>query len=724
MTQQHVEVAHDQGDANPQVLWSPTVGQETMRLLDSSQLDVDGEKVVRTQSVAVLSRCADPKTTVRRTGLVVGYVQSGKTLSFTTVISLARDNGFPLIVLLAGTKQNLHDQTAQRLSEDLAVHRDGGLSPWALLENPTAASASTVAKHVKSMTDPSKPEAFRRATVITVMKNPSRLKRVTELLEALGQYGVDLSATPILLVDDEADQAGLNAAVQDEDKDATATYQAILNLRDTLDRHTYLMYTATPQAPLLINLADVLSPDFVSVLTPGAGYTGGEYFFEQHKDTFVRRLSTSAVTSALTATDEPPEELQLALASYYLVLAQRGKGPVSMLVHPSHTTDLHDTYGGFVNSLSSQWTQLLESPGEDRDELVQDYFVKAYDDLVAGGAPMRPLDDLLTELPDWMGATEIRVVNSGTPADSDIKWKAAPSWILIGGNKLDRGFTVEGLTTTFMPRRLGAGQVDSVQQRARFFGYKKSYATLCRAWINGTTADAFEHYVEHEQLLRDELVKVDQKGISLKQWKRLMLLDPSYKPTRRAVIDIPYFHDRVRGDKWMSVSRVPEKPTSGQTSLEKLWATHAGAAVVDERDKRTTGNKHRHVLVPMGEYLAALTDWLEESNGTVHPDDVSLLNQMALLLGAKLDEEPGLKVELYLMDAGGVRTRTKNASGSVDLPQGRDDKLYVGDAAFFTAGFTSVQIHRVAVDGDQKCQMVGLSVRVPAGLAGGVLVQA
>ena len=214
---------------------------------------------------------------------------------------------------------------------------------------------------------------------------------------------------------------------------------------------------------------------------------------------------------------------------------------------------------------------------------------------------MRPLDDLLAELPHWIGATQIRVVNSGTPADSDIKWKAAPSWILIGGNKLDRGFTVEGLTTTFMPRRLGAGQVDSVQQRARFFGYKKSYATLCRAWINGTTADAFEHYVEHEQLLRDELVKVDEKGISLKQWKRLMLLDPTYKPTRRAVIDIPYFHDRIRGDKWMSVSRVPEKPTIGQVPLEELWSKHAGGAVVDERDKRTTANKHRRVLVPMAE---------------------------------------------------------------------------------------------------------------------------
>lgn len=723
---QHVEIVHPPAHDNPQVLWSPAVGPETLRLLEASELDEDGEQIVRTQSVDVLARCAGPTSDESRTGLVVGYVQSGKTLSFTTVISLARDNGFPLIVLLAGTKQNLHDQTSQRLSQDLAVQRDGGLSPWALLENPTSAAASAVAQNVKSMTEPDTPEMFRRATVITVMKNPSRLKRVTELLEALVQYDVDIAHTPVLVVDDEADQAGLNAAVQDDDKDATATYQAILNLRAALHRHTYLMYTATPQAPLLINLADVLSPDFVSVLTPGAGYTGGEYFFEQHKDTFVRRLSASAVTNALTVTDEPPEELELALASYYLVLAQRGKGPVSMLVHPSHTTDLHGIYGTFVTSLSSQWKQLLQDPGADRDELVDDCFSKAYDDLLAGGAQMRPLEELLAEVPHWIGATQIRVVNAGTPEDSEIKWNAAPSWILIGGNKLDRGFTVEGLTTTFMPRRLGAGQVDSVQQRARFFGYKKAYADLCRAWLNGTTADAFEHYVEHEKLLRDELVKVDEKGISLKQWKRLMLLDPTYKPTRKAVVDIPYFHDRIKGDRWMSISKVPDAFTQALVPLEDLWSKHEGGAVVDDRDKRTTDAKHRRVLVPMAELLEALTDWLEDEElaGTVHPEDVSLLNQMALLLGAKLDEDPTLKVDLYQMDHGGLRNRTKNQSGSVDLPQGRDNKLYVGDAAFFDPGFTSVQTHRVAVDSDSDKQMVGLSIRVPATLAGGVLVQA
>lgn len=717
-TEQHVKIVEPHAD-NAAVLWSPTVGPETMRLLEASDLDEDGEKIVRTQSVDVLSRCADPTSDSSRTGLVVGYVQSGKTLSFTTVVSLARDNGIPLIILLAGTKQNLHEQTSERLSKDLQVERPGGLSPWAMLENPIAAQASTVAQHIQSMTAEGVPEQFRRAVVITVMKNPARLRRVTQLVKDLEQYGVDVAKTPVLVVDDEADQAGLNAAVQDDEKVATATYQAIVDLRSSLKRHTYLMYTATPQAPLLINLADVLSPDFVYVLTPGAGYTGGMYFFEDHRDTFVRRLSSSAVDAALNAKAEPPEELKTALASYLVVLAQRGHGPMSMLVHPSHTTDLHGTYGGFVTSLANQWKALLQDPGADRDELVATYFQPAYDDLVAGGVEMKPLEDLLVSVPYWIGSTQVRVVNSGTPADSDIKWNSAPSWILIGGNKLDRGFTVEGLCTTYMPRKIGAGQVDSVQQRARFFGYKSSYGLMCRAWINGTTAAVFEHYVEHEQMLRDELQQVSDDGIDLRTWKRRMLLDAAYKPTRKAVIDIPYFHDRIKSDSWIGLTRFVHKSSAVVDAVEKLLTVH-GPFPDDDRDPRPAG-RNKHGLVPMQKALELLADW----EGA--PEDMALVNQAALLLGARLDSDPTLEVDVYLMDGLSPRERTPHKdTGVLTLQQGRNPKGgYAGDATFFTDGITSLQIHQVVAKrptGDVP--MLGLSLRVPNKLSGAFLVQA
>lgn len=702
-------------------LWQPSVGPETARLLGSAPLTDEDEAVVRSESVKILSRCASPDSADVRTGLAVGYVQSGKTLSFTTVIALARDNGFPLIILLAGTKENLHRQTSERLSRDLQIQRKGGLSPWAILENPIASEAAGLSGNIASLLDPSTPEKFRRATIITVMKNPSRLNRVRELVDSLSSHGVDLSSLPVLLVDDEADQAGLNAAIQDDDKDATATYRAIVDLRSSLPRHTYLMYTATPQANLLINLADVLSPDFVTVLTPGAGYTGGEYFFEQHRNRFVRRLSSNEVTAALEATEEPPQTLQRALATYYLGVAQRGEGPISMLVHPSHTKDLHGTYRAFVAMLGNQWANLLKSPGEDRQELIHDVFRPAYDDLVRGGASMRSLEDLLDEMPYWINATQIRIVNSQAEADREIRWDDHASWILVGGNKLDRGFTVEGLTVTYMPRRIGAGQVDSIQQRARFFGYKREYAELCRAWINGQTADVFEHYVEHEQHLRAQLVDSDDAGESLADWKRKMLLDPAFKPTRRAVIDIDYSHERVRPNRWASLDHVPTED-SASGPLEELWGRHAVRAVNDSRDERR-GQANLRSQVPLREIVEALLDWVGPdqigTRGSPAAADVVRANQLALLFQVRMDEDPSLVADLYLMDSGDVRSRTATG-GSVDLPTGRS-RNYPGDDQFFTEGLTSIQLHRVRVIAGPL--MLGLRVRIPTQLAGGALVQ-
>src|SRR6476659_8165634 len=99
-----------------------------------------------------------------RTGLVVGYVQSGKTLSFTALMAMARDNGFPLVILLAGTKQNLHQQTAGRLASDLRVEREGGLSPWYLLNNPgRGAESAKVSDFVRDSLEGTVPEKFRRA---------------------------------------------------------------------------------------------------------------------------------------------------------------------------------------------------------------------------------------------------------------------------------------------------------------------------------------------------------------------------------------------------------------------------------------------------------------------------------------------------------------------------------------------------------------------------------
>src|SRR5947209_1681023 len=101
-------------------LWMPRVGEETMSLLQD--FPEDNRDTVRDEAVAVLSRCVPPTASCgHETGLVVGYVQSGKTMSFTTVSALAQDNQYQMIIVITGISINLFRQSKERLQEDLRL---------------------------------------------------------------------------------------------------------------------------------------------------------------------------------------------------------------------------------------------------------------------------------------------------------------------------------------------------------------------------------------------------------------------------------------------------------------------------------------------------------------------------------------------------------------------------------------------------------------------------
>lgn len=735
--QVHVDVTLGALTVHPHQLWQPVVGPETVRLLDAALKDDDGRARMQKQSVEVLARCNPPASggADPRTGLVVGYVQSGKTLSFTTVMALARDNAFPLVILFAGTKDILHQQTAKRLAADLAVEREGGLSPWYKVSNPRAgtADAQAIGQHLKHALDPKTPAKFRRTIVITVMKNRSRLDGLRQVLLGLDEHGISLSDLPVLVVDDEADQAGLNTLAADDDM--STTYTAILSLRAVLPRHSYVMYTATPQAPLLVNLADTLSPDFVAVLEPGDGYTGGRYFFEDHRTSFLKIIGAKESLQALDpTTSEPPATLQRALATFFIGLAVRQSGagavgPTSMLVHPSHTQDLHERYAAWVKNLCDTWAELLSDPGPDRDALIEEDLRPAYEDLATTVDAIPPFDELLTDLPYWIGVTQRRTVNSENPEESDIRWNSDPSWILVGGNKLDRGFTVEGLTVTYMPRGVGVGNADSIQQRARFFGYKGSYASLCRAWLASTTETAFTRYVDHEKVLRKELQDVATSGANLKTWKRQMLLDPAFKPCRRAVIDLPYLHSRIAGDAWSRFERIriPDDKIDLNRSVIDAFVTSQGQhRAADPRDPRDA-DPNELFAVSLQDLLATvLADW------RTNVEDRAGLNQLTLLLRARLDDDPDLMADVYLMRGLRRRERELQQDGVrvTNLLEGRRSGKgtdgYDGDAKYFTPGRLSIQLHSVDVmkAGTTLVESVpAFAIWVPRDLAGGVLSQ-
>lgn len=743
---EHVVPADSALAINPGHLWVPTIGEELEGLLDHSGLNTPGRDLIRTQAVAVAGHLLPPAGAgvATRTGLVAGYVQSGKTMSFTSVIALAHDNGVPMVILFSGTKKPLHRQTHTRLQRELRSTRDNG-SPWVLYENP--GPSGPVIAAIETVLQESEPGwagnplltsylADNRTVVITVMKNSSRLGKVTKILKGISDAGVDLSRVPVLIVDDEADQAGLNTKPRDN-AEASATFAAIRDLRAALPRHSYLQYTATPQAPLLLEFVNMLSPDFVAVLEPGVGYTGGKYFFKEHASSFVQEIGSGEAFDALESDDAPPTSLKQALASYVvasLLMGAMDVKPSSMLIHPSFATDQHEKFAKWVGALLDTWREILD--GDPKSELHSDLV----DDLILPTLrDFAPLPEHFDELETVLGAVkfvlshvQVRVINSTENSDANVEWEQFPFWILVGGNKLDRGYTVEGLVTSYMPRGVGGGQADTIQQRARFFGYKGRYANLCRAWLTPASAEVYERYVEHEEALRSELKNVALSDIPLDKWRRKLLIDPALKPCRANVISLPYVRTRVRAEKWMRLERLRiAEPdiSSNQALLSDFLAERGGDFCEATADPRSE-DRNRVLTAPLANVIETLlADWRHDDH------DAAIRDATLLLLRERLDQDPGINVELVLMDGGVPRTRSLSDTDPLkinNLMQGRDPRggdSYPGDDSFRSSSpdTVTVQLHVVGVREDSAAPVFlhdvpAMAIWVPKSLASDMIL--
>lgn len=704
--------------------WTPTVDTEAKNLLErqSTLLDSDREQILN-EALRVLGRCVDPDPKDWNRGeasaeLVVGEVQSGKTMSFTTLTALARDNGFPLVIVLAGTKKNLMAQTLERLQKDLRMEGDGGLPRWQpvnMSERGGQVDELESAIEVWQADPRSKPAT----TVVVVLKNRARLDAARD---AMKELTLRCGTFPALIIDDEGDQAGLNLLArkrkqkkdrEEEKEEESSTYRAIRGLREALPLHSYVIYTATPQAPLLVGLTDTVSPRTVTVLTSGTGYVGAEKLFVEKKGTFEREILDN--DDALDPDRQsPPASLERALATYLIALVisqmRENPRPLSMLIHPSATTDLHKTYEGWVRGIIDNRLRLaLGSGSSDAVEEVRERLLRpAYDDLSGtGGTIVKgnviPLEDIVPELRKYLPFVRIKVINSEDGVEiKPTEWKQCPGWILIGGAKLDRGFTVENLAVTYMPRGPGIKNADTIQQRGRFFGYRSHYVDLLRAWLNPDTLEVYRQYVDHERQMQKDLRHYDEHSKPLKQWRRQFLIDPSMNLTRSQVISLDTDTVSLTAGWHLSqehlYSATPSLSPHGVETLESL----AGQAQQHPRDNRTGDTHHTILTVGWDRVAPLLADW------EAAPTERSRVE--GLLLAAA--DGAVREVDLIFMD--GLEPRHRGPKGSrsgeqpaVPLTDADAENLqishlfqgssaqYPGDRAFRSDDRITIQVHHV-----------------------------
>ncbi|MFE2087544.1 Z1 domain-containing protein [Streptomyces sp. NPDC059460] len=526
-------------------------------------------------SHAVVERLADPTRAEAygARGLVVGYVQSGKTANFTGVTAKAIDAGYRLVIVLGGTLNLLRGQTQRRLDMELIgqenILRGADPSdPDALIDIDYQDDEDWPAKFVSHGGRPSTRGAFdierlttrdddykslatgiralefdkqvrtqplhapdnlhrAAARVMVVKKNKSVLAKLIKDLKKIGPL---LSEIPALIIDDESDQASVNTTDPkkwEEGKVArTAINGQISQLLGLLPRAQYVGYTATPFANVFVDPGDgedIFPRDFLISLPRPTGYMGVQDFHDLDR-TDDSATGTAEESHIRGIYEDTGDRLQEALDAFLLTGALKlyraangvPDGPFrhhTMLVHESVRMAEH---AALALRISSLWHEAAYTSQEGHDRLaalLASDFQRFADDGLPTPTSYEDLKQHVFRARQLInsGGTPVIVVNGDTERDyaqPDLDFDRTPNvWkILVGGTKLSRGFTVEGLTVTYYRRK--TQQADTLMQMGRWFGFRPGYRDLVRLYIGreepigkSKTVDLYEAF---EAICRDE----------------------------------------------------------------------------------------------------------------------------------------------------------------------------------------------------------------------------
>ncbi len=501
-------------------------------------LDKDTDKIVGLMQ--------DPEKPGRwaRRGLVVGHVQSGKTANYTGVICKAADYGYKFIVILTGIQEDLRVQTQERIEEGFT-----GRSSEATNGRESAIGVGLYGLERQPICLTTRADDFRSTTrdlgvflqslseplVLVMKKNSRTLANLIDWLEiGNGQAGARISSVPMLLIDDEADNASVNVSKNDDSP--SAINDRIRKLLDSFDRNVYLGYTATPFANIFIDpdsrdameREDLFPRDFIISLDAPTNYVGASRIFPDSGDLHGTLTTVDDHVDLLPEKHkishplpQIPESLKEAVRTFVLarairVLRGQDKSHSSMLVNASRFNEVQTKLTGLVSDLMSTIRSACTGhaglPVEDalRDPEMN-RLNEAWRNHYEGQVP-ETWRDVQAALVRAAGPIEVRKVNSKSPDKLDYRrYKNEGLHVIaIGGFALSRGFTLEGLTVSYFLRN--SMMYDTLLQMGRWFGYRDGYADVCRIFMTEEAIDWYAHISDAIDELRDEFNRMERAG--------------------------------------------------------------------------------------------------------------------------------------------------------------------------------------------------------------------
>lgn len=510
----------------------------------------------------ILDRFFNPQKTdivIAKKGLVVGQVQSGKTANYTGLICKAADAGFNFIIVLAGIHNNLRSQTQLRIDEgflgfdtmfERAYNKNKstrigvGLIPG--YDDAIANSYTTNAENGDFTKKSANTAGFNfnapQPAILVIKKNSTVLKRLIAWLKAQTEDG-KINNKSLLMIDDEADNASINTNLLDEEP--TTINRHICTILDMFNRVAYVGYTATPFANIFIpqDESNLFPRDFIINLPAPSTYIGPDKVFgttlvpDDTDDELLPIVNTIddfhhfVPNKHKKDDDKPeikdiPESLKTAIKCFIITCAiriVRGQGNKhnSMLIHVSR----FQSWQNHIKYLVTQTFKYYKQEIEAGDRMVLEELRNIYEKDSIGyksyrtvtqdilKSKYRTIDDNLI-IHDWndikaqlFKAVQKIVVKSinGSSGDSltyyDHKDEGI-SVIAIGGDKLSRGLTLEGLSVSYFLR--ASKMYDTLMQMGRWFGYRSGYVDLCRLFTSPELNEWYRHITLASEELREE----------------------------------------------------------------------------------------------------------------------------------------------------------------------------------------------------------------------------
>ena len=498
------------------------------------------DSVDEASSVVVAHTKRPDQKSFKGRGLVVGYIQSGKTTNFTAVAAKAADLGYHLVIVLSGIHNSLRKQTQNRLASELT---DLNSDKWLSLTTDESDFRKPTFNGEAALGE------GNATGLMVIKKNPVVLRRVRDWLgtKVMREH---LNSLRVLVIDDEADQASVG----------TATINPLIReVLALMPRNTYIGYTATPFANVFIDPTeseDFYPRDFILNLPRPEGYFGPEMIFgrldsENDADDstgydMVRIVDEDELGALRPATkkDIPSFKpsvngtLKKAVDWYFLATAARfARGQEehsSMLVHTHIVTDVHETFKEPLESYRDALVALVEA--EDPETI--DHLRLTWNE-ESSAVPAEdfqraslPFDKVLEQLPSVIRRTRIVLDNYRSKDRLDYTGATEPQLVIaVGANTLSRGLTLEGLVSSIFVRTARA--YDTLLQMGRWFGFRNGYEELPRIWMTEELRDQFRHLAQVEFEMRMDIDRYQEQDLTPTDVSVRILTHPSLAITAK-----------------------------------------------------------------------------------------------------------------------------------------------------------------------------------------------